>query len=257
MKKQEIIKKITKKKEYSQLPGKDVERVFEKFDKSHFSDEEKIKMIRKFLMENYSGFGSKKLLTKRERKAEWILKKHLSTRERYKHYKEIYERILKGFSKNIGVIDLGCGVNGFSYPFFLEAGLNPDYIGVEAIGQFVEKTNNFFEENKHKGRVVHETLLHLEKIKEIVKKTKKPRVVLMFKVVDSLESLERNYSKELILELKDFVERFVVSFPTKSMVKREQIWVKRTWFLNFVKNYFSLSDDFEIGDERYFVFRNK
>jgi hypothetical protein len=41
MNKEELIKKITEKKEFSQLPKKDVEMAFNKFDKTKYIDEEK------------------------------------------------------------------------------------------------------------------------------------------------------------------------------------------------------------------------
>ncbi len=259
MDEKEIIRKIMKKKEYSQLPFVDVKRVLEKFQTKELSDSERVKLVRRFLMENYSSFGSRKILVKQNPKKEWVLKKHLSTRERFSSYKEIYERVLEGLPKDkkLSVVDLGCGVNGFSYEFFKEAGFRVGYVGVEAIGQFVKKTNAFFERKNIQGRVFHESLMNLEKVLHIVKKTKKPRVVFLLKVIDSLESLERNYSKKLILSLREDVERFVVSFPLKSMVKRDKIWAKRTWFLRFLKHNFKLLRDFEIAEERFLIFENK
>lgn len=253
----ELISKITEKKELSQLPEEDVKLVLKKFNKPQFSDVEKIKFTRKILMEIYSGFSSRKILSGKKRDSEWILKKHLSTRERFPHYAEIYNRILEGIKRErMTIFDIGSGVNGFSYMFFLKMGFKPKYIGIEAIGQFVEKTNKYFKENKYNGEVFHESILDFEKIKSRIKRTKTPRVVFMLKVIDSLESLKRDYSKELILGLRNFVERFVVSFPTKSMVSRKKIWAKRTWFLQFVEENFKILDDFELGDERFIVFKS-
>jgi hypothetical protein len=93
----------------------------------------------------------------------------------------------------------------------------------------------------------------LGKIKEIVKKTKKPRVVFLFKVVDSLEMLERNYSKLLLEQIVPLVGGVVVSFATKSLISKKYFKVKRYWFENFVKEHFKILDDFEIGGEKYFI----
>jgi len=257
MNKKELIRKIMQKKEFSELPKKGVELALKKFDKKHYLDEEKIKFTRKLLMEVFSAFTSRKLFSWKERSVGWILRKHLSTRERASYYEEIYGRILKGMEKNLSVVDLGAGVNGFSYDYFWKAGFKVDYLAIEAMGQLVKLTNNYFRREKVKGKAVHLSLFDLSKLKREVRKTEKPRVVFLFKTIDSLELLERNYSKKLISEISDLAERIVISFPTETMIKREKIWVKRTWILKFIEKHFKLLDHFQLGAERYIVFSKK
>jgi len=72
----EILEKITVRKEYSQIPKKDVEIAFSKFDKDKYSDEEKVKLTRKLLREIFSSFVSPKLLLLKDKKSGWILHKH-------------------------------------------------------------------------------------------------------------------------------------------------------------------------------------
>ena len=86
----QLMQKIISRKEYSQLPMKDVELAFEKFDKEKYSDEEKVKLTRKLLREVFSSFTSQKLLSLKERDTEWILRKHVSTRERLPYYEKVY-----------------------------------------------------------------------------------------------------------------------------------------------------------------------
>ena len=257
MNKKQIIQKIMQKKEFSELPRKDVELALEKFDKRHYLDEEKIKLTRKLLMEVFSAFMSGKLFSSKEREPSWILRKHLSTRERIPYYEEIYERILDGMGKEISVVDLGAGVNGFSYKYFEKAGFRVNYLAVEAIGQLVRLMNKYFRKNKIKGRAVHLSLFELNRVKRGIKKTKEPRVIFLLKTVDSLELMERNYSKKLISEISDLADKIVVSFPTESMIKREKIWVKRTWILKFIEKRFKLLDHFQVGAERFLVFSKK
>jgi hypothetical protein len=257
MSKKELIQKIMKKKEFSDLPKKDVEMAFSKFERRQTSDEEKVKLTRNLLMEVFSAFMSKKLFSSKEREPSWILRKHLSTRERIPYYEEIYKRILDGMEKEISVVDLGAGVNGFSYEYFEKAGFNVDYLAVEAIGQLVRLMNKHFRKNKIKARAVHLSLFEPNKVKREIKKTKKPRIVFLLKTVDSLELMERNYSKKLISEISDLADKIVVSFPTESMIKREKIWVKRTWILKFIEKRFKLLDHFQLGAERYLIFSNK
>lgn len=252
--KEELIKEIMKKKEFSQLPKKDVEIAFSHFEKRETIDEEKVKLTRNLLREVFSAFTSRKLLKPKDKEPEWILRKHLSTRERFPYYKEIYKRILNGIGKKASIIDLGAGVNGFSYPFFNKSGFEIDYLGIESIGQLVELTNNYFKREKIKGKVIHASIFEIEKIKKIIKETKKPRVIFLLKVIDSLEMFQRDFSKKLLLEISPLAEKIVVSFATESMIKRTRFRAKRKWFLEFLKENFSVLDDFEIGKEKYFVF---
>jgi len=252
--KKELFEKIVKKKEFSKLPKRDVEFIFEKFDQEKFGDEEKVKLTREMLLNVFTFSMSRKLLSLKERSGEWILKKHPSTRERFPYYKKVYSRLLKGMEKNLVVFDLGAGINGVSYSYFKEAGFKIKYVAVEAIGQLVDNMNNYFKKEKLNAKAVHGSLFELEKLKKLIKKGKGQKVVFLFKTIDSLERMERNYSKKLILELAPFVDRFVISFATKSLVKRGNIWVKRTWISNFIKDNFNLLQDFEIGGERYFIF---
>ncbi|HKZ34222.1 MAG TPA: hypothetical protein VJ142_03250 [Candidatus Nanoarchaeia archaeon] len=251
----DMLQKIIQKKEFSWLPKKDVETAFSHFEKRQTSDEEKVRLTRELLHKVFGAFGSRKLLIPKKRTEEWILRKHLSTRERLPYYREIYERILRGLGKKISILDLGAGVNGFSYRYFREIGFDVNYTGFEATGQFVESMNNYFKNNKIKAKALHLSLFQLGEIKKLIKKTERPRVIFLFKVLDSLEMLKRDCSKELVSAISPAADRTIVSFATESMVKRKKFMAKRTWFLDFLKENFSVLDDFEIGKERYLVFK--
>lgn len=254
MNKPEILSKIIQKKEFSQLPKKDIEIAFAHFEKRQCSDEEKIKLTRELLHKVFGAFTSRKLLSPKNKNEEWILRKHLSTRERLPYYKEVYEKIFSGFEKNksISIIDLGAGVNGFSYKYFKQ---KVDYIAIESIGQLVELMNNYFEKTNLSTKAIHESLFELEKIKKIITETKKPRIIFLFKVLDSLEMLERDYSKKLLKEIAPLADRIVISFATRSMIKQKKFKVERNWIFNFIKENFRILDDFEIGGERYICFK--
>jgi len=256
---EEIFEKITMKKEFSQIPRRDIERAWDLFEGKNLVDEERIKKVRDLLRRIYSGFGGKKLLLWKGWSYEEVLKKHLSTKERLDYYIEIYGRLLKNFDKKkeINVIDLGAGVNGFSYPFFEKLGYKVCYNCVEAVGQFVELTNKFFEEEKIKGKAFHDSLFNLGEIIKLAKKIKKPKIIFLFKVIDALESFERNYTKKLLLELKKCgAEKIVVSFATESWIRRKKFFAQRTWLIDFIRENFEFIDDFGVGGERYLVFRS-
>ena len=257
MNKTELINKIIQKKEFSQLPKKDVELAFEKFDKKNYLDEEKIKFTRDLLRKVFSAFTSQKILSLKNKEPEWILKKHLSTRERLSYYEEVYSRILKNMDKKNNVFDLGAGVNGFSYDSFKKLKYSVNYVAIEAMGQLVELMNNYFIKSKLKANAVHLSLFELEKIKKIIGDVKGQKIVFLFKTIDSLEMLEKNYSKKLLFEITPLVDRVVISFATRSLIARKKFKVQRNWIINFIKNNFKILDDFEFGSERYVVFRKK
>jgi len=256
MNKAELIKKIMLKKEFSKLPKKDVERALARFEGEGFVDEERVKKTRDLLRKVFSGFVSGKLLNQKivdKKQADEVLKKHLSTRERFEFYPIIYNKVLKGLDEgDLNVIDLGAGINGLSYNYFPK---KIQYIGIEAVGQLVDLTNYYFKTRGIENAfIVQESLFELEKIKKILKQVKGKKIVFLFKVVDSLEMMQRDYSKEFISGIAPLVDRIVVSFATRSFIKRQKFNVNRKWFVDFVKNNFNLIDDFEVGGERYFVF---
>ncbi len=254
---EKILKEIMKKKEFSQLPKKDVQLAFEKFEKRDVSEGEKIRLTRELLHKVFSSFTSQKLLSKKNKPEEWILKKHLSTRERLPYYKQIYSRIFENLKTKASVIDLGAGVNAFSCQYLKEAVKNPGYLAIEGIGQLVDLSNDYFSNQKMKAKAIHISLFDLDEIKEIISKTEKPRVIFLFKTIDSLEMLKRDYSMELIKEIMLFADLIVVSFPVESMIKRRRFKVSRKWVTDFIEENFKVKDDFEIGGERYICFAEK
>lgn len=253
--KQELLQKIIEKKEFSDLPRFDVEKVLTFFDKPHRTNEEKIKLSRNLLRKMYSVFASDKILTKKNESAEWFLKKHISTKERFADYEKIYDRIFSGFKKEkINVFDLGAGINGLSYNLLPK---KTNYTGVEAVGQLVNLMNNYFKREKIIGKAIHESLFNLNEIKNILSKTNGKKIIFLFKVLDSLEMLERDYSKKILLELMPLVDEIVISFATRSLVRREKFKASRGWLINFIGENFRILDDFDYGSERYIRFSKK
>jgi hypothetical protein len=246
----QILNKIKEKREFSQLPEKDIEMAYEQFEKRQATEEEKIRLTKGLLRKVFSAFISKKLLSLKNKDEEWILRKHISTRERLPYYEEIYKRILGNY-KSASIIDLGAGINGFSYKFFNR---KITYTAIESVGQLIDLMNYYFKKKKVNGKAIHLSLFELEKVKEVIKKEKKPRLVSLFKVIDALETLKRDYSKELISEIVSVSDKIVVSFATKSLGSREKFKAKRDWIVDFIKENFNLLDDFEFGGERYIVF---
>ena len=262
-----LIEKIMQKKEFSQLPIKDVEIALEKFNKKpNLNEYQKVKLTRQLLRRLFSSFSSRKLLNKdilkkeKGKEVEWLLNKHKSTKERFPHYEEIYNKIFEDLNSNIeknketSEIDLGAGINGLTYSKMPE---NTNYIAIEAMGQFVDLMNDFFKEHniKNKARAYQLSLFNLEEIKQLINKQKKPRIVILFKVIDSLELMQRDYSKKLINEVAPLSDKITLSFATKSLGNRKKFSAQRNWILKFIKENYNILNDFELGGERYIIFK--
>jgi len=244
-----ILEKIKEKKEFRELPESIISRVLELKEIKNANDEEKIKNVRAFLRKYFSVFITNKLASGKLKDDE-ILRKHISTKNR--EYDKLYKKILG--SENL-VIDLGCGLNGFSYNYFDQ---KIKYIGIEAIEIFVKIMNNYFRENKINGTAYYEDLFNLNNILEIIKNEDGKKLVFMFNVIDALENIERDYSKKLIFSLfKEGVERIVLSFPIQSISGKNKFKAKRFWLINFLEENFSVLDDFEMNGERFLVVGKK
>ena len=251
MDKQEIIERIMQKPELKNLPKEDVEMALSLCSRKGDSDEKQIKCTREILHKAYGAFGSRKLFVAKNKNPEWILKKHLSTRERLPYYPEIYKRLLGNFKGTI--FDMGSGVNGFSLGFIPQM----RYIGIEGIGQIVKLMNDYFQKQKLNAEAIHLSLFKLDEIKNLMKREKGKKIVFLFKVIDSLEMLKKNYSKKFLLEVTKYAEKVVISFATRSMISKKPFKVKRNWIYGFIEENFKILDDFEIGNERYICFSER
>ena len=242
----ERISEVKNKKQFSKLPDSVVSRALGLCAGD-------VKKTRALLRKYFGVFLTNKVL-KGKLSPEEMLGLHLSTRKR--DYSVLYERILQGDVES--VIDLGCGVNGFSYKF-LPKGIN--YLGVEAVGQLVDNLNRYFKdrgfENAH---VMQRDLFDLDFILNILKQMPGPRVVFMFQVVDALESFEKDFSKKFLLGISgvlDAGDRVVLSFPLKSLSGKTRFEVSRRWLLDFLKEGFEILEDFVLFEERFIVFKNR
>ena len=107
---------------------------------------------------------------------------------------------------------------------------------------------NFFKQNKIKGKVFAFNLL-----KDDYSKLPKADICFLFKVLESLESIRKNISKEILKEIN--AKWIIVSFSKRSITgklirKKGRSWLKRMLAeLNY--DYQTL----DIGDEIFYVIR--
>ncbi len=238
-----IIEEIKKKREFSGLPDSIVERVAD-------IKKDDVKESRALLRKYFGVFLTNRIF-KGKLLADEMLATHMSSKKR--DYAEFYEKIFFEIGNVGSVIDLGCGVNGFSYNYLRKELGNINYIGIEATGQLVEHINKYFSSEGFSAKVIVGDLFNVENVLKILRKQKKERVVFLFQVVDALESLERDFSKKFILEISKECEKIVISLPIESLGGRKKFEVQRKWLIDFLEDNFKIEKDFEINGERILV----
>ncbi|VVB80529.1 Uncharacterised protein [uncultured archaeon] len=243
---EDLINLVKKKSEFQNLPDSIVEKALNSYEIQKIKDsEEKVKETRAFLRKYFTVFITNKLIGAKI-SGEEILNKHMSSKNR--DYEDLYEKLDLGDKT---IVDLGAGLNGFSYPYFA----SNKYVAVEAIKVFVDVMNNYFQKDKLNAVAHNIDLFNLASIKNLVKSEKSP-IVFLFNVIDALEKLERDYSKKLLTEIVPISEKVVLSFPTRSLTGKSKFYTKRDWIIDFIQEKFEILDDFEQGDERFIVFRS-
>lgn len=242
--KKELIKKIKNKKELKSLDNSFIEKLLlnEDINLNFRSREFKefLKRIRKRLHDIYGVFslGDKwKLLNGLKKNPSLenhrkILRLHRSTKERLDCYEEIYRKI----GKIDSLLDLGCGLNPFSYPWMNVK----KYIASELSKEDCEFIKEYFKIMNINGKVVKYNLLENNKYLEA-------DVCFLFKLLDSLEELEKGISEKLLRRLK--CKKIIVSFPTKTLSGKKLNKRRLKWFENLIKNY----EIFEIENEIFYI----
>ena len=235
------IEEVKKKREFSKLPDSIVGRALEKSERD-------VKDARAFLRKYFGVFLTNKVLKGVE---EEVLGSHASSKNR--DYEEFYGKIFERIGEVSSIIDLGCGVNGFSYPFLKKILGRVSYIGVEASGQVADNVNFYFVENNFDGKVFCGDLFDLDFIEGVLKKALKPRVVFMLQVIDALESFEKDFSKKFLKVVRENCEYLVVSWSKRSISGKKRFDVSRKWLVDFLKDNFMIEKDFENWGERFLV----
>lgn len=272
-----FISEIKKKKNLSPLPDSFVKNLVEDFFKKYPNLEESLKVhpkplksknfkfmlkeIRKKLHGLYGVFilsrkdlrpledhikKVKKLDEKALQLHTKILNSHKSSAERLDYYSNIYEKIFSYTGKPKTILDLACGLNPVSFPWMgLE---NVEYFAYELTEEDSKFIQHYFDIMKLfglKGKAFAADLIK-------TKRFPNADVCFLFKILDSLEDLEKNYSKNL---LKKIPSKFlVVSFPTMSIGGKNPIR-QRGWFFRMMRELNYSAESFEIENELFFIIK--
>ncbi len=167
---------------------------------------------------------------------------HKSSRERLPHYREFYEKVFSVTGKPARILDLGCGLNPYSYPLL---GCEPAYVAVDLPNEQLRLLKEWFEAEGIPGETIG---LDLAREYGRLAGLGHFDVALLLKLLDSLESRERNVSGKLLDAIR--ADWLVVSFPTTSVSGRKRIREeRRAWFERLVARRGWHSEKLVIGDE--------
>ncbi len=152
-----------------------------------------------------------------------MLRTHESTKERMAIYPELYEKIFKITGKPKSILDLGCGMNPFSYPF-LKA--HPSYYASDISKEDCNLINSYFKKINITGEAIPIDLREIDK-GNILMFFPKTDVCFLFKVLDTIETTGHKLAEKLVNSINsDFI---VASFSTKTLSKEDMRHPYRGW----------------------------
>jgi len=236
---QELIKEIKKKKELSNISDQFVKTELEKYLKLHpridltkiniKSKDYKIIItdLRAVLRRVYGLFRDDKkneleeLLNKGKIKD--ILATHSSTKERFLIYERLYKQIFAITGKPKKILDLGCGLNPFSYQFMKLKELeyyayDIDSKEIEFIKRHftvLENRNSFFKGKAEVKDIINDVLPKVD-------------VCFLLKMTDVIDRGKGHKITENLLE-KVPAKYIVMSFATRTMSGKKMTAPRRNW----------------------------
>lgn len=153
-----------------------------------------------------------------------ILSTHASTKERLPIYAHLYAKIFALTGKPGVILDLGCGINPFSFSYM---GLKKcTYFAYDINEEEINALNKYFS-------LLHQKIPHFEgqaSAADIMQMQKIPPsdICFLFKMTDILDKNKGHKATEEMLK-KIPAKYIVVSFATKTMSGKEMTAPRRSW----------------------------
>ena len=256
----EFVKDIISKKELKSIDINFARKVFEevktenvslykKVEQKNFNERSKEykelkKIVRQRLRSYFGSFNTTISEKSKAKSEEELLKKHLSTRERYEYIQEFSDFL----GETESILDLGCGYNPFFYKYFKG---NPKYLASD-ISSDLNYIQKYFDKNKIDGKTKILDLTKDDDLDLLENISKDYDVCLMLKLLDPLEKQKRDITRTLLKKIKSKI--IIVSFSTMSIGGRTKITSKRSWFYEQIKN--KAYEEIELGPEKYIKIKN-
>ena len=153
-----------------------------------------------------------------------ILSTHASTKERLPIYNNLYAKIFALTGKPGVILDLGCGINPFSYPYMKLRKCT--YLAYDINEEEINILNKYFSLLRRKipyfdGQAAAADVLQMQKIPPA-------DVCFLFKMTDVLDKNKGHKATEEMLK-RIPAEYVVVSFATKTMSGKKMTAPRRNW----------------------------
>ncbi len=177
-----------------------------------------------------------------------LLKTHISTKERININTELYTKIFSMTKKPSSILDLGCGLNPLTLPFMNLKKV--EYIASDFNQLDMDFLTQYF---GVLPATINGVAIKLDLLNDYDKvKNYNVDVCFLFKVLDSLEGIQKNISYEIIKNIK--AKWIVVSFPMKTLSGKKVLKLqKRNWFEKICNRYEYSFETFEMGDEMFYI----
>ena len=155
------------------------------------------------------------------------LQTHPSTQERESFYQELYRKLFAITGKPKVILDLGCGVNPFSFPFMKLREV--EYYAYDLSQEEIGIINSYFKKQHEKNPAVagKASLLDITDL-QMISKLPKAKVALLFKVTDVLDRNKGHMVTEEVLKAIP-AKYMVVSFSTRTMSGKPMTAPRRRW----------------------------
>jgi hypothetical protein len=176
-----------------------------------------------------------------------ILALHKSSKERLPYYSVVYKKIFAITGTPRKIIDFACGLNPLSYSYL---GCKPEYLACDLAEKDLEFIHAYFDIMKIKGATQRIDLI--KDHDKLAGLSKDCDVAFLFKTLDSLETVQRNISGQILVQIK--AKFAVVSFATKSLGGKKTIRKeKRSWFEKLTHKLNYGFESFEIPGEIFYI----
>lgn len=197
---------------------------------------ELIKKIRAELRKSYGLFSTKDVVLREKYLAakdyDAILKSHVSTKERMRIYPVLYKKIWEVTGKPKSIMDLGCGMNPFSFKYmYLE---KIEYFASDISHQDCDFIQKYFD-SEHG---INGTTKVVDVLKDDLTKLKETDVCFLFKLLDPALVKNRKTAEKIIETVP--ATWVIASFSTRTVGARQMNNANRSWILNLAgkKDYF-------------------
>jgi hypothetical protein len=174
-----------------------------------------------------------------------IFSLHLSTKERFQHYSQIYQEIFKVTGKPEIIMDLGCGLNPLSAHYM---GLKKfKYIASDIDRNSLEIIREFFELSGFDGKTM---VLDFQNEGDIQKLAFIPvDVCFMFKILE----IDKRIAEDLITSVNS---KFIIaSFSTLSVSGKIMSSPEREWFEKMLSRLKYKFETFKTENELFYIIR--